>query len=927
MRMSLKGWVFFLGFFPVWLLVVGLGGWMLSQHFQALEQQLFEKGQLTLRNLSPALAMGLTQPDRQAWLRGVADQLLETPDVRAFSIYDQRQQSLLHSGPSMRPLERDAHLRWTHQSSFAVEQDTLRFIEPLYDVGALRDVQRLRAADGPQLVGWAELELSRTPLQLYQYRMLLLSGALVLGFLLFSWVMTHHFVRYLQKRLESYRYALHQMARGESWTLDELAEVKELRHLRAQIWDLADAVSQREHLLNQSIEEIQEDALRSLETIEIKNIELDRARKDALQASRIKSEFLANMSHEIRTPLNGIIGFSNLLSRTELDYRQKEYISHILGASETMLGIINDILDFSKIEAGMMVLEEEPLALRQLLEDCLSLFAPQAHRGQLNLLGLVYDDVPLQVKVDPLRLKQLLTNLVGNALKFTAEGEVVVRIMLDDLPEEGDTPEVQQIGRYCQLRFSVSDTGIGLSEVQRQKLFRAFSQADTTQTRQFGGTGLGLAICKQLVHQMGGRIDLDSTEGQGSTFWFSLPLQIVQPAQEAEVWLKGQHLSVIESHPLTNQSWCHQLRSWGAQVESFLSLPHTDLHASSAMLIGMNVQQMQDSAWRAWIDGLHQQGAPYLLVFNTSDAELLHFWRRYATEPFLTKPLSLDTLRRAVKERLDQQALPTETALPVAPLPAPLAPQRQSTVLAVDDTPSNLLLLVTLLKQMGYQALEATNGDEALQQVQLHTVDLILMDIHMPGMTGFEAAQRIRSLGHQYRSLPIIALTAHAVHEEKRLWLDSGINDVLLKPLQEKQLVDVMHRWLGERSQTRASRWTQPPVDKEMGVHLAAGRPELADELLEMLVASLDESRAELQAAFAQQEPEQMQAVVHKLHGATRYCGVPDLAQITEALETQIKSGHLQLALSNFEQLLLEMDRLQSWHDEEYRRGWHFEVS
>ncbi|MFK7160401.1 response regulator [Marinospirillum sp. MEB164] len=925
--MSLKGWVFFLGFFPLWLLVLLLGGWMLSQHFQALERQLFEKGQLTLRNLSPALAMGLTQPDRQAWLRAVSEQLLETPDVRAFSIYDQRQQSLLHSGPSMRPLERDAHLRWTHQSSYAVEQDTLRFIEPLYDVGALRDVQRLRAADGPQLVGWAELEISRTPLRLYQYRMLLLSGALVLGFLFFSWMATHHFIRYLQRRLDNYSHALQQVAAGEPCTLEDLNEVQELRHLRARIWDVADAVTQREQFLNQSIEEIQEDALRSLETIEIKNIELDRARKDALQASRIKSEFLANMSHEIRTPLNGIIGFSNLLSRTELDYRQREYLTHILGASETMLGIINDILDFSKIEAGMMVLEEEPLALRQLLEDCLSLFAPQAHRGQLNLLGLVYDDVPLQVKADPLRLKQLLTNLVGNALKFTAEGEVVVRIMLDDLPEEGDEPEVQQIGRYCQLRFSVSDTGIGLSEVQRQKLFRAFSQADTTQTRQFGGTGLGLAICKQLVQQMGGRIDLDSTEGQGSTFWFSLPLQIVQPAQEPEVWLKGQAVLVIESHPLTNQSWCHQLRSWGAQVTSSLVLPDLQQLSPSLLLIGMNAQQMQDPLWRDWVKQAQQQGCPSVLVFNTSDAELLHFWRAYTSEAFLAKPLGVETLRRAVKEQLEQRAplpAPTPTAAPLV-LAEPV--ERQPRVLAVDDTPSNLLLLVTLLKQMGYQALEATHGDEALQLIQLHRVDLVLMDIHMPGMTGFEAAQRIRSLGHQYRSLPIIALTAHAAHEEKRLWLDAGINDVLLKPLQEKQLVDVMHRWLGERSQTRASRWDQPPVDKEMGVHLAAGRPELADELLELLVDSLGASRAQLKAAFAEQEPEKMQEAVHRLHGATRYCGVPDLAQITEALETQIKSGHLQLAQSNLEQLLHEMARLQSWFDEEYRRGWHFEVS
>lgn len=936
MRFSLKSWIIFCCFLPLWLLTLATGGWLLNTHFKALDEQLLDRGQLMLKNLSSRLALSLNQSSSLNEISYLAEQLLENKDVRAFSLYDSRQASLLHAGPSMRPLQLNANLRWQLQAQVAKEDETLRFIQPVFELpNHAKDASRQRLIENQKLLAWAELEFSRTPLLLYKYRLLLISGGLATGFFLLSLLLTHYLVGYLQQRLENARLSMIAIAEGR-YTLSnyEASGVLELENFQSSLVAMVEQLMEREEGYRHAIEEVRKDSLGSLETIEIKNIELDQARKDALHASRIKSEFLANMSHEIRTPLNGIIGFSNLLSRTQMDLRQKEHINIILGASETMLGIINDILDFSKIEAGMMVLEEVPLDLRLHLDECLSMFAPISHRQNINLLGVVYDDVPLKVNADPLRLKQLITNLLSNALKCTAQGEVVLRIMLDDSEDlaAADELAIPEVGRASHIKFAVSDTGIGLSESQRQKLFQAFIQADTTQTRQFGGTGLGLAICKQLVHQMGGQIDLESVEGEGSTFWFTLPLFVLEAVPEVTPWLVGKTFGVLESHRLTNQAWSHQLRTWGAQVESWDSpekVPdELSLKDVAAVLVGMDAWQVKEQPWLACLSQLRIAKLPNLLVVNTSEPETHAFLRKQSAGQLLTKSLAMPRLKQAVQDLLDPSALQAMTALTSAEM-------KPAVILVVDDTPSNLLLLVTLLKQMGFETLQATSGEEALHCVTAQTVDLIMMDIQMPGISGIEATQQVRALGHQYRALPIIACTAHAAVEERTAWLQAGINDILIKPINERMLTDLLHRWLGERFKMDLTTspaleinhseesWQSCPVDHDMGIKLAINKAEVADELLGLLLASLDDSRNAIESALKKQDDEALLAAVHRLHGASRYCGVPDLAQTTEALETQLKASQQQQVASSLEQLFYEIDRLQDWHDRDYTPDWH----
>lgn len=943
MQMPLRRWIFFLGFLPLALVFTLLAAIVLHAHFNSLDQQLRERGENIMRQLTVSLSLYMRQDDNLNALRRLSEQLLEIRDVRSFALYDSNRINLLHSGPSMLPLQPPYQKRWSGSAQVFENSDTLRFIQPVNELLGQRNPVRQRLGESGQVLGWAELELSQTPMMLERYRLGLMTGGILLLLALFWWLSGHVLANRLLQPLEALRQGLQQLCDDEpvQSTPLEKPSVSEFKALNQALLGFAQA--QREHLeqLHQSIEETREDAQHSLETIEIKNIELDRARKEALQASRIKSEFLANMSHEIRTPLNGIIGFSNLLSRTALDARQREYLAHVHNASESMLGIINDILDFSKIEAGMMVLEQEPVNLQQLLDEMLTLFGPQAHRRHLDLVAMLYDDVPRTVIVDPLRLKQVLSNLVNNALKFTETGEVVVRVMLDDML---DTDLVPDPADQLRLRFSVTDTGIGLDEVQKEQLFRAFTQVEPRYSRQQGGTGLGLAICKQLVQRMGGHIDLDSQPGEGSTFWFTVQLDVPPPTQSLnEVRPKWQgRVLLIEPHRLTAQLIRHQLEQCGLDVVVHdhltvnalapASSPHGEALTTapfSALVVGLKEVQARSPECQSLILQARQQSLPVMVLLNSSDPEL-HTALQQQGVVLLTKPVAEQSLLRAFGQMLDAPHSTTQVATEGELIQSESAPS-QPRILAVDDTPSNLLLVTTLLEQMGVEVLQARDGLEALEVVKQERVDLVLMDVQMPRMGGEEATRRIRALGHRYRTLPIIALTAHAVTHERDQLLQSGMSDHIIKPLNEDQLRELLERWLGASMvrplvsdpvpETQAldnqELDNHSPVDMELGLRLAAGKPDLARDMLTMLLASLDESEAAIDEAHQQDDMTALREAVHKLHGATRYCGVPDLAQVTEALETQLKAEELQLVERTLKRLKSEMTRLRQWQAEQ----------
>ncbi|HDQ4515531.1 TPA: two-component system sensor histidine kinase GacS, partial [Pseudomonas aeruginosa] len=545
----------------------------------------------------------------------------------------------------------------------------------------------------------------------------------------------------------------------------------------------------------------------------------------------------------------------------------------------------------SKIEAGKLVLENLPFNLRDLIQDALTMLAPAAHEKQLELVSLVYRDTPIQLQGDPQRLKQILTNLVGNAIKFTQGGTVAVRAMLEDESDD-----------RAQLRISVQDTGIGLSEEDQQALFKAFSQADNSLSRQAGGTGLGLVISKRLIEQMGGEIGVDSTPGEGAEFWISLSLPKSRDDNEepGASWAAGQRVALLEPQELTRRSLHHQLTDFGLEVSEFADLdslqeslrnpPPGQLPISLAVL-GVSAaihppEELSQSFWE-----FERLGCKTLVLCPTTEQAQYH--ATLPDEQVEAKPACTRKLQRKLQELL--QVRPTRSDKPHA-----MVSGRPPRLLCVDDNPANLLLVQTLLSDLGAQVTAVDSGYAALEVVQRERFDLVFMDVQMPGMDGRQATEAIRrwEAEREVSPVPVIALTAHALSNEKRALLQAGMDDYLTKPIDEQQLAQVVLKWTGLSlgqslaSMSRAPQLGQLSVlDPEEGLRLAAGKADLAADMLAMLLASLAADRQAIRQARDNDDRTALLERVHRLHGATRYCGVPQLRAACQTSETLLKQN------------------------------------
>lgn len=869
--LGIKGRVLLLTLLPTSLLAMVLGGYFTWVQLSDMRAQLIERGQLIAEQLAPLAATALARKDT-AVLNRIANEALDQPDVRAVTFLDARQERLAHAGPSMltvAPAGDASHL------SMSTELDTTHFLLPV--LGRHHSLSGATEPDDERVLGWVELELSHHGTLLRGYRSLFTSLLLIAAGLGVTALLALRMSRAINAPLELISQGVAQLKEGRMETRLPPMGSNELDELASGINRMAETLQSAQEEMQHNIDQATEDVRQNLETIEIQNIELDLARKEALEASRIKSEFLANMSHEIRTPLNGILGFTNLLQKSELSPRQQDYLTTIQKSAESLLGIINEILDFSKIEAGKLVLENLPFNLRDLIQDALTMLAPAAHEKQLELVSLVYRDTPIQLQGDPQRLKQILTNLVGNAIKFTQGGTVAVRAMLEDESDD-----------RAQLRISVQDTGIGLSEEDQQALFKAFSQADNSLSRQAGGTGLGLVISKRLIEQMGGEIGVDSTPGEGAEFWISLSLPKSRDDNEepGASWAAGQRVALLEPQELTRRSLHHQLTDFGLEVSEFADLdslqeslrnpPPGQLPISLAVL-GVSAaihppEELSQSFWE-----FERLGCKTLVLCPTTEQAQYH--ATLPDEQVEAKPACTRKLQRKLQELL--QVRPTRSDKPHA-----MVSGRPPRLLCVDDNPANLLLVQTLLSDLGAQVTAVDSGYAALEVVQRERFDLVFMDVQMPGMDGRQATEAIRrwEAEREVSPVPVIALTAHALSNEKRALLQAGMDDYLTKPIDEQQLAQVVLKWTGLSlgqslaSMSRAPQLGQLSVlDPEEGLRLAAGKADLAADMLAMLLASLAADRQAIRQARDNDDRTALLERVHRLHGATRYCGVPQL--------------------------------------------------
>jgi len=682
--------------------------------------------------------------------------------------------------------------------------------------------------------------------------------------------------------------------------------------------NLTGGLKSAHEMLQQNIALATSDLRQSLETIEIQNIELEISKKEAENASNVKSEFLASMSHELRTPLNGIIGFVNLLFKTSINANQHDYLLTIQKSATTLLSIINDILDFSKMEAGKLQLDLEPTDIRECLEDALTLLAPSAHEKLIELIPYFSSDVPELVLADQLRIKQVLTNLVNNSIKFTEMGCVIVRVMVDQ-----ELPNNKVI-----LCISVEDTGKGLTLAQQKELFNAFDQLDPKITKKFGGTGLGLVICKRLIEQMQGEIHLESTPNKGTTFWFTMTTEKINNPNYASLKspeLQDKKILLFEQHPVTNLALIHTLKNFGIHVENASTFEDIILQLEQAyalnspfhlVLLGMNQLDKEDKMLTTVInEAQNNYQCSTGILINTTEHILHNKTLLSGVKLCLAKPICRAKLQSALSNFF----------LNYSSANNPDFKEKKLHILTVDDNSANTKLLSTLLKNIGVTVTTAANGEEALQYINNQTFNLIFMDINMPGLDGLETAKAIRQANTPNKHTPIIALSAQIVLNRKTTAMQEYINSYLNKPINENELKATIYKWTHENPMKNKANNPQQPttansaitnslsnqenqelqsIDWQLAKKLAADNMELAKDLFFMLLNDLPETKKHINAAFAANNLQELRNHVHKLHGGCCYVGVPKLKHLAKSLEIAI----INLDTEQIKSLLLELN-------------------
>ncbi len=869
---------------PLLVFSLVLGQYTVMTRIQDLESALQERGEAVARFLATESEFALFSEDLTR-LEQIAHASLQGNDVQEVIFRDANRQILVHVT--------NGDWRYNLTGGDSAEDALLMtFSAPVFrtsiDIADHDEFIPAQSDPRAMAIGWVELYLSRQSTldrqQAIIYNIVLIASVTALFSIMIALWMGRGIVRPIIRL----SHAVDDMRTGRLETRVSPSTGGELGALEQGFNDMAEVMEQSQHRLHNEIRDATGKLRATIDELELKNTELDSAREKALAAGNEKASFLANMSHEIRTPINAILGYTSLLEKSGLSADQYEYARTISCASTQLLRVIDDILSFSKLESGTVQLDRSGFDLRDVLEDVLCMLGPEARDKQIELVLLIDSDVPLKLVGDAVRFRQVVINLMNNAIKFTDAGGVSVMVRL-----------VAMDDNQVEIELQVVDTGIGIEQDVIDRIFGSFHQGDASISRRYGGTGLGLAIASRLVALWGGEIGVESEPGAGSTFRFTFKceLQASQDDHAAAPQLAERKILLYDDNPDARRAVRNLLLSWSInifiarrrdQVGEMLHAAREGGEPFEMVVIGIGPEQ-DDSELGAMADLIRQQyGIPMLLMVNCRRAPLLGRSLSDAGLKIAIKPVRRDILHRKLCNLLG-----IEIGAGAGHMGGTSGPEADMAhdgnvfsglrALIIEDNEFNRTLVTHVLEQSGVEVTQAATGDDALAQARTRDFDLVIMDLHLPGMDGAETTRRLRRVRPSLRHVPIIALTADVFFNDPAKLRESDIDACLLKPLEEARLWEAIRTLCV----VPASEGGTPRPERPATIDDADFRANMMPKLL----ASLRNLQQRISTAAAADDREALAAGIHELKGIAGYFALEELLRVVEALEDALARG------------------------------------